>query len=310
MKSSGKEKLGLGGLGAQVEKVVSTETVVDLDVNSLSNFPGHPFMPYSDDKMEQLKESIQNVGLLSPIIVRRGEKLGEFIIISGHNRVEAFRQLGMSKIPASIKDVDIDTASIMMVDTNFNQRDEILPSEKAFAYKIKLNAMKSQGKRSDLTLSHSGKKLNSIEQLAEEMDETRMGIHRYIRLTELNNAILKMVDNNELGFIPAVDISYLNKEEQEHVLDLMQRHKMKPSKSQAAEMKSLSQGEGLSRRDAERILINSREPGFGSWKMPAKRFKQYLPKELRKEITPEMADEIVEEAMALWREKHAAEYEG
>ena len=307
MKNNTKNRLALGKLDTKIDKVVTSETVADLDIRSLHNFPQHPFKPYSDEMMEKLKDSIESVGLLSPIVVNKTENAGQFVIISGHNRVEAFRQLGIARIPASIKDVDEETAAIMMVDTNFNQREELLPSEKAFAYKMKAEANRRKSGRPEKNEGHGVARFKTVDKIGEESGESGRQVLRYIRLTELLSELLNKVDAGEIGFIPAVDISYLTEEEQGFVLDVINIAKVKPTKIQAMELKKQSQENELSKRAIQDILIGYKKETFNSWKAHSK-FKSLLPEEIRKTITPEKADEILEEAMMYWMERHKDEY--
>ena len=303
MKNNTKNKLALGKLDTKIDKVVTSETVIDLDIDALSCFPNHPFKPYDNEKMQKLKNSIETVGLLSPIVVNRTDKTGQFIIISGHNRVEAFRQLGKNRIPSSIKDVDEETAAIMMVDTNFNQREELLPSEKAFAYKIKVEANKRKAGRPEKNERHGVTHFKTSDKIGEESGESGRQVLRYIRLTELLPELLVKVDTGNIGFIPAVEISYLTKEQQNCVLEILNAEGIKPTKIQAAELKKRSQEKKLGENEIRAILISAKREKFSDWKAHNK-FKSLLPQELRQEITPEKADEILEEAMIYWLEKY------
>lgn len=301
--ASSKIKQGLGSLGDKIDKVISNDQLIDIEVNSLQPFPDHPFQLYSENKMQQLQKSIEENGILSPIIIMRDETSGAMVVISGHNRIEAAKRLDMIKVPCVIKDVDYETAAIMMVDTNFNQRDEILPSEKAFAYKIKLEAMTRKAGRPKNNSSHSASNKRSDELLGEQEGESKDTVRRYIRLTNLVPLLLQRVDEGSLGFIPAVDISYLSEEEQNFVEEIIEIGGIKPTKAQANELKKRSQEGKLSQTDIKNILTQEKLKSFRSWKIDSERFSEFLPKNIRNNMSAKRADEIFEEAMTDWLNK-------
>ena len=205
-----------------------------LPIDKLKPFEGHPFYVKDDDDMEQLTESIRQQGVLNPIMVRPLDT-GEYEVISGHRRLHACKKAGIEMIPAFIYSMDRSEAVVAMVDSNLH-REKLLPSEKAFAYKMKMDAMKHQG-----TSSQLGTKQRTDSLIAEQIGESRNQIHRYIRLTNLIPGILKLVDEQRMALTPAVEISYLTEDEQYDLLETMECEDRTPSLSQAQELKRLSQ---------------------------------------------------------------------
>lgn len=197
--------------------VANEEVATEIELNQIQSFRNHPFKVLDDEKMQDLVNSIRENGILTPVLVRPIDN-NKYEMISGHRRMHAAALLQMNVIPAIIRDMSDEEAIVKMVDSNI-QREELLPSEKAFAYKMKLDAMKKQGKRTDLTLSQNETKLRSDAQLSLQVGESRAQIQRYIRLTELQPKLLDMVDNKRLNFTVAVDISYIDKEIQNWLYD-------------------------------------------------------------------------------------------
>ena len=212
---------------------------MQLPVNKLRPFEGHPFQVKDDAEMEQLVWSILTQGLLTPITARP-LKNNEYEVISGHRRLYACKKAGIETVPALIYALDRDAATIAMVDSNLH-REKILPSEKAFAYKMKLEAMNRQGQRTDLTSAQVGRKLETAEIIGEQSGESRNQVRRYIRLTNLVPGILDMVDEGRIALTPAVELSYLTEWEQRDLLETMESEDCTPSLSQAIQMKALSQ---------------------------------------------------------------------
>ena len=210
-----------------------------LAVDKLRPFDGHPFKVVDDEEMDQLTWGILTQGLLTPLVVRPLEN-GEYEVISGHRRLHACKKAGIETVPALITDMDRDAAAIALVDSNLH-REKILPSEKAFAYKMKMDAMKRQGQRTDLTSGQVGPKLRTDEIVAEEANDSARQIKRYIRLTNLTPGILDMVDEGRIALTPAVELSYLTEWEQRDLLETMESEDCTPSLSQAIQMKALSQ---------------------------------------------------------------------
>ena len=230
----------------------SVVQAMQLPVDKLRPFEGHPFRVTDDSEMEQLVYSILTQGLLTPISVRPVEN-NEYEVISGHRRLHACKKAGIETVPALIYSLDRDAATIAMVDSNLH-REKILPSEKAFAYKLKMDAMRRQGKRTDLTSDQVGPKLTA-SMIADS--ESVSQVKRYIRLTELIPEILTMVDDGKIAFTPAVELSYLTKQEQRDLLETMESEDYTPSLSQAIQMKKLSQAGEL---DVDHIFDILREP--------------------------------------------------
>ena len=215
-----------------------------ISVEKLHPFEGHPFKVEDDEEMQSLMWSIFTEGILTPLVVRPLEN-GEYEVISGHRRLYACKKAGIQKVPALIRDMDRDTAAIAVVDSNLH-REHILPSEKAFAYKMKMEAMSRQGKRTDLTSTHDVYKLRTNEIVGAESGESREQVRRYIRLTNLIPEILQKVDEKRIALTPAVEISYLTEDEQRDLLETMESEDCTPSLSQAQSLKKLSQSGELS----------------------------------------------------------------
>ena len=228
---------------------------MQLPVNKLRPFEGHPFQVKDDTEMDQLVWSILTQGLLTPISVRPMEN-DEYEVISGHRRLHACQKAGIETVPALIYALDRDAATIAMVDSNLH-RERVLPSEKAFAYKLKMEAMSRQGQRTDLTSNQVGRKLESAAMIGEQIGDSQTQVRRYIRLTELIPEILTMVDEGKIAFTPAVELSYLTKQEQLDLLETMESEDCTPSLSQAIQMKKLSQSGELT---MDRIFEILREP--------------------------------------------------
>ena len=226
-----------------------------LPIEKLKPFEGHPFQVKDDAEMEQLVYSIITQGLLTPISVRPIEN-DEYEVISGHRRLHACKKAGIEMVPALVYALDRDAATIAMVDSNLH-REKILPSEKAFAYKLKMEAMSRQGQRTDLTSCQVGTKFRTDEVIAQDAPDSARQVHRYIRLTELIPEILQMVDDGKIALTPAVELSYLTKQEQRDLLETMESEDCTPSLSQAIQMKRLSQSGEL---DIDRIFDILREP--------------------------------------------------
>ena len=211
------------------------EKVEEIDISKISDFPNHPFKVNDDDKMEEMVKSIKQYGVILPVIVRPKDD-GTYEMISGHRRKRACELAGITEIKAIVRDMTDEEAIIQMVDSN-KQREKILPSEKAFAYKMKLDAIKHQGKAS----VQVAEKLLSVEKVADDAGESKDQVRRYIRLTYLIPELLSMVDENKIAFNPAVEISYLEQAEQRTLLDAMEQNDCTPSHAQAIRLKKLSQ---------------------------------------------------------------------
>ena len=229
------------------------EQRTEMPLSDLHPFEGHPFKVLDDELMEQTVESIRQIGVVSPLIVRPDPE-GGFEILSGHRRLHAAQLAGLETVPVIVKEMDDDAAIIFMVDSNL-QRENILPSERAFSYKMKLEAMKHQGQRGDLTSDQVGQKSWAVNQLADDANESKTQVQRFIHLTNLIPEILDMVDEKKIAFNPAVELSYLKTSEQKEFLEAMDYAQASPSLSQAQRLKKLSQ-EGDCTLDAMCELMN------------------------------------------------------
>ena len=231
--------------------------IQDIPLSEIDEFPDHPFKVLDDDDMAQLVESIQRNGVMTPAMVRRKED-GRYELISGHRRCRACALAGLTTLKCEVRELTRDEAVIIMVESNL-QRSVILPSEKAFAYKMRLEAMDRQGKRTDLTSTPLVSKSRSNEELAERVGESREQIRRYIRLTELVPEILQMVDEYRIAFRPAVELSYLTDEQQYSLLNAMSYYDATPSLAQATKMKKFSQ-EGKLSEDVISSIMQEEKP--------------------------------------------------
>ena len=229
------------------------EKRTEMPLSDLHPFEGHPFKVLDDELMELTEESIKQIGVVSPLIVRPDPE-GGFEILSGHRRLHAAQLAGLETVPVIVKEMDDDAAIIFMVDSNL-QRENILPSERAFSYKMKLEAMKHQGQRGDLTSDQVGQKSWAVNQLADDANESKTQVQRFIRLTNLIPEILDMVDEKKIAFNPAVELSYLKPSEQKEFLEAMDYAQASPSLSQAQRLKKLSQ-EGDCTLDAMCEVMN------------------------------------------------------
>lgn len=255
--------------------------VKEVKIKDLVSFEDSPFEFREDEGFAQLFESVSESGVISPIVVC--ERDGRFEIISGYRRVEACRRLNIDVIPAIIKDLTREEAIVMHVDSNL-QRDKVLPSEKAFGYKMKLEAIKRQGFRSDLTSDQAGRKCESAEIIANESDDSKTQVRRYIRLTFLIPEILKLVDEGRIAFTPAVALSYLSPEEQCAVYSFYDEMEVTPSYSQAVELKNLSSAGNLNESVITEIMSRDKPNQQEFFKMPMERLKRVAPKIKEKDL--------------------------
>lgn len=234
-----------------------TRQAEHLPISQLRPFAGHPFQVRDNEEMDALVESIQAGGILTPLMVRPLEgKANAYEVISGHRRLHAAIKAGMETVPAFITPMNRDAAAIALVDSNLH-REHILPSEKAFAYKLKLEAMTRQGQRTDLTSDQVGRKLETAELIAQQNDDSKTQVRRYIRLTNLIPEILQKVDEGQIAFTPAVELSYLTEQEQQELLETMECEDCTPSLSQAVKLKKLSQAGTL---DVDTIVTLMSQP--------------------------------------------------
>ena len=235
----------------------SVDKIVYLPLSELHTPRNHPFKVIDDAAMQEMAESVKQSGVLSPGIVRPMEN-GGYELLAGNRRKRASELAGLDQMPIIIKNLTDDEAIILMVDSNL-QREELLPSEKAFAYKLKLDAMKRQGVRTDLTSSPLGTKLRSDEELSQQVGESRNQIQRYIRLTELTPDLLELVDEKKIAFRPAVELSYLTKEEQQILYDVIDTDEVFPSIKQAQDLRHYSK-EGRFNEDVVTVILNQEKP--------------------------------------------------
>ena len=273
------------------------EYVKNISIYEITDFPNHPFKVKMDDKMLETIESVRDHGVLVPALVRE-KPMGGYEMISGHRRKMASELAGKETMPCIVRNLSDDQAVIVMVDSNL-QREEILPSEKAFAYKMKLEAMNRQGKRTDLTSTPLVSKFRTNEILAQEAGESRETIRRYIRLTELIPEILEMVDDKKISMRPAVELSYLTKEEQEILYDTMESEACTPSHAQAIKIRKFS-AEGRLNEDVLLSIMAEEKPNqVEQWKIPKNRLKKYFPSG----TTQQKMEETIIKALELYRRR-------
>lgn len=276
-------KISLDDLFTTQTERDAEEYVIPIPLSEIDDFPNHPYKVVDNEKMQELSESIKEYGVSQPVIVRKKEN-GRYEMISGHRRKRASELAGKEDILAIIKDLTDEEATILMVDSNENQREEVLPSEKAFAYKMKLEAIKRQGERKDLTSAPVVQKsdnMTSRERIAEESGESREQIRRYIRLTELIPEILDMVDEKKIAFRPAVEISYLSEDNQYVLLDVMQFSDITPSLAQAIHMKKLEQEGKLEADKIEELMSQEKPNQIEKLKFNADRFEAEFPRNIK-----------------------------
>ena len=274
-----------------------TEYITNIPVEKLKSFPNHPFQVRDDDSMRETVESIKTYGVLQPAIVRPS-KDGDYEILSGHRRKRACELAGKKTIPAIVRELDDDAAIIFMVDSNL-QRENILLSERAAAYKMKMEALKRQGLRTDLTSCQVGTKLRTDEQVAENSDDSARTIQRYIRLTELQPELQQMVDDKKIAFTPAVEISYLKPNEQRMLLDTISSEQATPSLSQAQRLKKLSQSGELTDDSMLSIMSEQKKPERNDLTIPADVLEKFFPRS----FTPMKMQEVIIKLLESWQRK-------
>ena len=304
MKEGKKLDLGLTGL----DKLFSTEQermesqlpkIYDIPLSEIDDFPDHPYKVKEDEDMDQLVQSIKDNGILTPVTLRRKED-GRYEVVAGHRRKRACELAGIPTLRAEIKDLTRDEAVILMVESNY-QRSKILPSEKAFAYKMRLEAMNRQGQRTDLTCGPVGHKLEGTKSrdiIADSTNESARQISRYIRLTNLIPDILEMVDEGRIAFRPAVELSYLSEAEQAYLLEEMTYNDATPSLAQAIKMHSFAKEGKLSSEVIESIMSEEKPNQREKISFRADRLRQYIPDSVPREKT----EEYVMRALQHYRE--------
>lgn len=281
------------------------ERVQSLPLDKLVPFPNHPFKVRDDEKMLETVESIRERGVLIPILVRP-QNDGTFQIVSGHRRCHASLLAGKTEIPAIVRDMDDDTAILLMVDSNL-QREELLPSEKAFAYKMKLDAMKRQGQRTDLTSAQFGRKFDgkeSRELLAEQTGESRNQISRYIRLTYLVPDLLDRVDNKTMAFNAAVEVSYLTEPEQKMLCEAIEREECTPNLNQARRLKQFSQDGKLDANVMDAIMTEEK-PIEDKLVLKGDVLAKYFPKS----YTPSQKQKVIVKLLEDWHKRQTRQQE-
>ena len=254
------------------------EKVIDIKISDIDDFPNHPFKVIDDAEMEKMKNSIIENKVILPALVRQKPD-GRYEMISGHRRKRASELANKETLPCVVRNLTDDEAIIIMVDSNI-QREEILPSEKAFAYKMKLEALNHQGKRTDLTLSQVGTKLRTDEQVGAEYGDSRNTVQRFIRLTELIPELLDLVDVKQIALSPAVELSFLTDEQQYAVLDCIECNVATPSHAQAIRLKKMSQEGTLTTDEIEDILSEEKPNQIPKIKFNATRIRNVLPKNI------------------------------
>ena len=278
------------------------ERVQNLPLDKLEPFPNHPFKVIDDDKMLETVESIKERGVLVPILVRPKND-GNFEIVSGHRRHHASQLAGLTEIPAIVREMDDDTAILLMVDSNL-QREELLPSEKAFAYKMKLDAIKRQGKRTDLTSAQIVLKLQARDIVAHDAGVNRMEVTRYVRLTTLVPDLLDRVDNKTMAFNAAVEVSYLTEPEQLMLCDAIEREECTPNLSQAKRLKQYSQDGKLDENVMDAIMTEEK-PIEDKLVLKGDVLAKYFPKT----YTPSQKQKIIVKLLEDWHKRQLRQQE-
>jgi len=268
--------------------------ILDIPIAEIDDFPEHPFKVKMDEDMEQLVQSVKERGIITPITIRQKED-GRYEIVSGHRRRKACELAGLATVRAEVQALTRDEAIILMVESNL-QRSHILPSEKAFSYKMKLEAMNRQGQRTDLTSSPVDNKLKGItsaNQVGEKVGESQAQVYRYIRLTNLSPALLDMVDDGKIAIRPAVEISYLEKEEQEALIETIAFEESTPSLAQAIKMRDFSKN-GKLNEDVILSIISEEKPNQrAKFSIPTERIRKFIPDN----ISPKQTEEYVLKAL-------------
>ena len=298
------KKIDLGLTGYD-ELFMSTEERIDarkpkveeIPLTELTPFKNHPFKVKNDEEMTELMKSIADSGVLAPALARPKDG-GGYELVSGHRRLSACKALGIETMPVIIRDLTDEEAIITMVDSNL-QREHILPSEKAFAYKMKMDAMKRQGKRTDLTSSQVATKLDAAAEIGKRAGESRDQVFRYIRLTDLIPEILQMVDDGKIALTPAVELSYLTKDEQRDLLTTMEYDEVTPSLSQAQRLRRLSEDQGLSDNEIMSVMSEVKGNQKEYVRIPTESLKKYF----REDISIKQMTETLVKAMEYYN-KH------
>lgn len=273
------------------------ERVQEIPLDQLKPFKNHPFKVRDDQRMLDTVDSIREYGVLVPAIARPDPE-GGYELISGHRRKRGCEMAGLQTMPVIIRDLDDDAAVLVMVDSNI-QREELLPSERAFAYKMKLEALKHQGARSDVTSSQLGTKLRADELLAQQAGESRNQVQRFIRLTELISELLDMVDERKLAFNPAVEVSYLKRDEQRMLLEAMDAEQTTPSLSQAQRLKKFSQEGRMTEEAMSAIMSEEKKSDMDKVTLRSDTLRRYFPKS----YTPKQMEQTIIKLLDVWQKQ-------
>ena len=273
------------------------EQVQQIPIDELFPFKNHPFKVLDDESMQRTVESVEQYGVLSPLIARPRPE-GGYEIISGHRRQHAAQLAGLDALPVIVRQMDDDAAVLLMVDSNL-QRENILPSERAFAYKMKLEALKNQGARSDLTSCQLGTKFRADESLAEDSGESARNVQRFIRLTNLIPELLDMVDEKKISFNPAVELSYLDESQQRDFLEAMQDTQNAPSLSQAQQLKKMAQQGAFSYEKAFDVMGQEKKSERDTVTIKNETLRKYFPRS----YTPKQMEEKIIQLLDAWQKK-------
>ena len=273
------------------------EQVQQIPIGELFPFKDHPFKVLDDESMQRTVESVEQYGVLSPLIARPRPE-GGYEIISGHRCQHAAQLAGLETLPVIVRNMDDDAAVLLMVDSNL-QRENILPSERAFAYKMKLEALKNQGARSDLTSDQVGQKLWSVEQVASDAGESKTQIQRFIRLTNLVPELLDMVDEKKIAFNPAVELSYLDESQQRDFLEAMEDTQNAPSLSQAQQLKKMAQQGAFSYEKAFDVMGQEKKSEKDTVTIKNETLRKYFPRS----YTPKQMEEKIIQLLDAWQKK-------
>ena len=273
------------------------ERVQEIPLDQLKPFRNHPFKVRDDQRMLDTVDSIREYGVLVPAIARPDPE-GGYELISGHRRKRGCEMAGLQTMPVIIRDLDDDAAVLVMVDSHI-QREELLPSERAFAYKMKLEALKHQGARMDLTSCQVGTKLRADEKLAESVNESARTVQRFIRLTELISELLDMVDERKLAFNPAVEVSYLKRDEQRMLLEAMDAEQTTPSLSQAQRLKKFSQEGRLTEEAMSAIMSEEKKGDMDKVTLRSDTLRRYFPKS----YTPKQMEQTIIRLLDVWKQR-------
>ena len=284
-------------LKTKAEPAEQAEEIRQVPITELHPFKDHPFKVLDDEAMLKIVESVARFGLLTPLVVRPRQE-GGYEIISGHRRQHAAQLAGLKTLPVIVRELDDDQATLQMVESNL-QRETIRPSERAFAYKMKLEALKHQGARTDLTLSQVGTKLRSDEKVAQEEGKSRNQVQRYIRLTHLIPELLELVDQKKISFNPAVELSYLTDAEQRDFLQAMEDSKHPPSLSQAKQIKKLSRAGGCSYDAILDVMTSDKKAQLDRLTLKSEAIRKYFPRS----YTPRQIEEIILNLLEQWHRK-------